>query len=51
MSITFYGDVLFELSSVFPNVHSFSKMQGMDKKYNGHVGVSWSQPISRIILG
>jgi hypothetical protein len=33
----FYGDALFELPQVFPNVYGFMKMQGMDKKYDGHV--------------
>ncbi len=32
----FYGDVLFELLSLLPNFHGFSKMQGMDRKKDGH---------------
>jgi hypothetical protein len=34
---SFNGDVTFELSPLLTNIHSSSQMQGMDRKYNGHV--------------
>jgi hypothetical protein len=33
----FWWDVLFELIFIHSNVHNPSQMQGMDRKYNGHV--------------
>jgi hypothetical protein len=35
--IAFDGDVFFELPLVFLIVHRPSQMQGMDRKYDGHV--------------
>jgi hypothetical protein len=32
----FDGDVLFELLPMLPNAHGSLKMQGMDRKYDGH---------------
>jgi len=43
LSTIFDGDVLFELLPLFPNVHDFSKMQGMDKKNDGH---AWCKVIT-----
>jgi hypothetical protein len=37
LSTIFDGDVLFELPPLLLNAHNFSKMQGMDKKNDGHV--------------
>jgi hypothetical protein len=37
LPIAFDGDVLFELPSLLSNVHDPSQMQGMDRKYDGHV--------------
>ncbi len=34
---TFDGNVLFELPHVFSTTHRPSQMQGMDRKYDGHV--------------
>jgi hypothetical protein len=36
LSITFDGDVLFELLSMLSTIHNPSKMQGKNKKYDGH---------------
>ncbi len=41
--VTFYCDILFKMPPVFPNILSSSHMQGMDKKYDGHV---WSKVIT-----
>jgi hypothetical protein len=37
------GDVLFELSLLLPNARGSSKMQGMDRKNNGH---AWCKVIT-----
>jgi hypothetical protein len=35
--IAFNGDILFKLLPIHLNAHNPSQMQGMDRKYNGHV--------------
>jgi hypothetical protein len=47
LSITFNGDVLFKLPLFFPTLHMPLQMQGMDRKYNGHV---WNKVITTNIL-
>jgi hypothetical protein len=42
-STIFGGDVLFELSPLLPNANNSSKMQGMDKKNDGH---AWCKVIT-----
>jgi hypothetical protein len=37
LPIAFDGDVFFKLPLVFLIVHRLSQMQGMDRKYDGHV--------------
>jgi hypothetical protein len=36
LAIAFDGDVLFEISPLFLNVHNPSQMQGIDRKYDDH---------------
>jgi hypothetical protein len=40
---TFDGDVLFELPLIIPPPHMPLQMQGMDRKYDGHV---WNKVIT-----
>ncbi len=40
LPIIFDGDILFKLPPIHSNAYSFSQMQGMDRKYNGH---AWSK--------
>jgi hypothetical protein len=35
--IEFNGDILFELSLVHHSLGHYEQLQGMDRKYNGHV--------------
>ncbi len=50
-SITFDGDVLFELSPMFLTAHNPSQMQGMDKKYDGHVWCKLVTTNTKILFG
>jgi hypothetical protein len=43
LPIVFDGDVLFELSPLLLNAHGSSKMQGMDRKNDGH---AWCKVIT-----
>jgi hypothetical protein len=43
LPVTFYCDIIFKMPPMFPNILSSSRMQGMDKKYDGH---AWSKVIT-----